>query len=150
MLMIDWPEFNTEGDLPVGVYRAGLSDVLEYFGTDTPQHRIMGRRLARIFELARSTGHLSRFIIFGSFVTSKSAPNDVDIFLLMDDSFEVDQLSGAANVVFRQSTAQNWLGASIFWLRRFAAIGGEESAIEDWQHKRDGSRRGIVEVTSDD
>jgi hypothetical protein len=28
-----------------------------------------------------------------------------------------------------------------------AAIGGEEAAIEDWQIKRDGTERGIVEIT---
>jgi hypothetical protein len=148
--MFDWPEFNSEGDLPDGVYQASLSDVIDHFGTGSRQRRIVSRRLARIFELASSTRHLARFIVFGSFVTSKPAPNDVDIFLLMEDSFDVGQVTGAATVVFRQSTAQNWLGASIFWLRRFAAIGGEEAAIDDWQFKRDGTRRGIVEVISHD
>ena len=145
-----WPGYNSEGDLPVGVYQATLSDVIEHFGSGTPQRRIVGRRLARIFGLASSTGHLSRFIVFGSFVTSKPEPNDVDIFILMEDSFDVSQVTGAASIVFRQSTAQNWFGASIFWLRRFAAIGGEQAAIEDWQFKRDGTRRGIVEVISRD
>jgi hypothetical protein len=145
-----WPEFNSEGDLPVGVHQASLSDVIEHFGVGTPQRRIVSRRLVRIFDLASSTGHMSRFIVFGSFVTLKPEPNDVDIFILMEDSFEVSQVTGAASVVFRQSTAQNWLGASIFWLRRFAAIGGEQAAIEDWQFKRDGTRRGIVEVVSHD
>jgi len=148
--MFDWPEFNQEGDLPVGVYRVSLSDVIDHLGTGTSQRRIVSQRLVRIFELATGTGHLARFILFGSYVTSKTEPNDVDIFLLMEDSFEVDQLTGAATVVFRQSAAQNWLGASIFWLRRLAAIGGEQSAIEDWQFKRDGKRRGIVEVISGD
>ena len=148
--MFDWPEFNQEGDLPIGVYRVSLSDVIDHLGTGTLQRRIVSQRLVRIFELASSTGHLARFILFGSYVTSKAEPNDVDIFLLMEDSFEVDQLTGAATVVFRQSAAQNWLGASVFWLRRLAAIGGEQSAIEDWQFKRDGKRRGIVEVISRD
>jgi Family of unknown function (DUF6932) len=139
-----------QGDLPVGVYHASLSEVIEHFGSGTPQRRIVGRRLVRIFDLASSTGHLARFIVFGSFVTSKPEPNDVDIFMLMEDSFDVSQVTGAASVVFRQSTAQNWLGASIFWLRLFAAIGGEQAAIEDWQFKRDGTRRGIVEVISRD
>ena len=31
-----------------------------------------------------------------------------------------------------------------------AAIGGEEEALKDWQVKRDGSRRGIVEVIAHD
>ena len=29
-----------------------------------------------------------------------------------------------------------------------AGLGGEQAAIEDWQIKRDGTRRGIVEVTA--
>ena len=41
-------------------------------------------------------------------------------------------------------------GASVFWIRRQAAIGGEQAALEHWQFKRDKTRRGIVEVISDD
>jgi hypothetical protein len=37
-------------------------------------------------------------------------------------------------------------GASVFWLRRLAALGGEEQAIAGWQMKRDGTRRGIIEI----
>jgi hypothetical protein len=33
---------------------------------------------------AAQTGHLARFIIFGSSVTAKSDPGDVDIFLLRE------------------------------------------------------------------
>jgi len=34
----------------------------------------------------------------------------------------------------------------VFWLRRLAAFGGEEQAISEWQIKRDGTRRGIIEI----
>lgn len=37
--------------------------------------------------VGQDSGNLARFIVFGSFVTAKPAPNDVDIFLLMEDSF---------------------------------------------------------------
>lgn len=132
--MFDWPEFNSEGDLPSGVYRASLTDVIDHFGTATPQRRIVSRRLARIFELASSTRHLSRFIVFGSFVTSKLAPNDVDIFLLMEDSFEVGQLTGAATVVFRQSTAQK-----IGWAPASFGYGGSLQSEESSRQSKIGS-----------
>jgi len=48
----------------------------------------MARRLERIYALAKASGHMARFIVFSSFVTAKAAPNDVDIFLLMSDSFD--------------------------------------------------------------
>lgn len=41
-------------------------------------------------------------------------------------------------------------GASIFWIRRLAALEGEEAAVEYWQLKRDGTKRGIVEVIKND
>src|SRR5207244_870843 len=77
--------------------------------------------------LTRSTGHLARFIVFGSFVTAKSEPNDVDIFLLMEDSFDVRQVSSEARLVFDHAAAQNLLGASVFWIRRAAALGWRRS-----------------------
>lgn len=88
--------------------------------------------------------------MFGSFVTNKPEPNDVDIFMLMEDAFDSAQLSGEEAIIFDNMAAQNSEGASVFWIRRLAAIGGEQAALEDWQIKRNRSRRGIVEVTTDD
>jgi hypothetical protein len=48
------------------------------------------------------------------------------------------------------ATAQNVLGASVFWIRRVAALGDEQAAISHWQIKRDGGRRGITEVINHD
>ena len=89
---------------------------------------------------------MNRFIVFGSFVTAKLDPNDVDIFLLMDDSFDVERLSPELHLVFDHAAAQNVLGASVFWIRRAAALGGEDQTVAYWQVKRDGTRRGILEI----
>ncbi len=145
-----WPDFDNNGDLPVGIHRATLAEVIEHFGGGSLQRRIVAQRLTRIYDLASGTGHLARFIIFGSFVTSKPEPNDVDIFLLMEESFVPRQVSDEAEIVFSHLAAQEYEGASVFWLKRSGAIGGEQSALEDWQIKRDKTRRGIVEVMSHD
>ena len=84
--------------------------------------------------------------MFGSFITSKAAPNDVDIFMTMVDEFDVGTLVGDAKLLFDHSAAQSHFGCSVFWVRRLAALGGEQAAIEDWQIKRDGTERGIVEI----
>jgi uncharacterized protein DUF6932 len=140
------PEFNERGDLPEGIHSATLAEVLARFG-NVGRRAMLGRRLERIHALANGTKHLSRFIVFGSFITGKAEPNDVDIFLLMEDSFDVRQVSPEARLVFDHAAAQNLLGASVFWIRRAAALGGEEATIAHWQIKRDGGRRGIVEIT---
>jgi hypothetical protein len=148
--MKSWPDFNDDGDLPPGIHQATLAEVIEHFGRSTPQRRMMARRLRRIYDLAAQTGHLARFIIFGSFVTTRSNPGDVDIFLLMEDTFDASQLSGETALIFDHVVAQNYEGASIFWIRRLAALGEEEATVEYWQIKRDGTKRGIVEVFKDD
>jgi hypothetical protein len=92
------------------------------------------------------TGQVRRFIVFGSFITAKPEPNDVDIFLLMEDSFEVSQLHGEVGLIFEHAAADARFGASVFWLRLRTALGGEDEAVQHWQVKRDGTRRGIIEV----
>jgi hypothetical protein len=145
-----WPEFDANGDMPPGIHQGTLAEVVAHFGSGTPQRQRVARRLEHIYALAKTSGHLARFIIFGSFVTAKPAPNDVDIFLLMEDSFDVSQVPHGILAAFDHTAAQNFLGASVFWIRRAAALGGEEATIEHWQITRAGGQRGIVEVISND
>ena len=148
--MREWPEFDSNGDLPVGIHQATLADVIEYFGQSNFQRRLVAQRLSRIYGLAQSTGQVARFIVYGSFITAKPFPNDVDIFMLMEDEFDLNQLSDEVAVVFDHMACQNYEGSSVFWVRKAAAIGEEQAAVEFWQTKRDGTNRGIVEVTSRD
>jgi len=144
--MRDWPDFNDDGDLPPGIHQATLAEVIERFGKDTPQRRVVTRRLEHIYAQVARTSYLARFIVFGSFVTTKPDPADVDIFLLMEDAFDASQLSSETALVFDHVAAQNYEGVSPFWIRRLAALEGEQATVEYWQFKRDGTKRGIVEV----
>ena len=96
--------------------------------------------------LRSRTGQLARFVVFGSFVTAKPEPNDVDIVLLMEDAFDLATLTGETALVFHHMDADAHFGASVFWTRRSGAMGGEQAMIEHWQIRRDGGRRGIVEI----
>jgi hypothetical protein len=99
--------------------------------------------LERIYQLACSTGQVARFGVFGSFVTEKAEPNDVDVIMIMEDSFDLASVSGEAVLVFQHSEADAHFGASVFWVRRSAALGGEQAMLEHWQVRREGGRRGI-------
>lgn len=76
--------------------------------------------------------------------TAKGDLPDMDIFMVMDDSFDVSELRGEAAVAFDHASAQTYYGASVFWLRWLAAL--EQDAIEYWQVTRDGGQRGIVRI----
>lgn len=83
------PAFDNRGDLPVGVHQATVTEVVDHFGSGTPQRELVTNRLVHIYALAQWTGKLLRFVIFGSYVTAKPEPNDVDIILVMADNSEV-------------------------------------------------------------
>jgi hypothetical protein len=108
------PSFEPSGDLPPGVYTATLAEILQRFGGGSAQRNSVALRLERIYHIAQGTGHLARCIVFGSFVTAKTEPNDVDVFLLMEDSFDFDQLTGVARLLFQHAPAQAHFGASVF------------------------------------
>jgi hypothetical protein len=132
------PKLTDSGELPIGVHPATLRETLARFGSGHPQRVAVGERLERIHRIASATGHLSRFIVFGSFVTDKSDPKDVDVVLVMSDSFDGDRLQGEPALLFDHAAADAHFGGSVFWVRRLAALGGEQSLVEYWQAKRDG------------
>jgi hypothetical protein len=142
--MKEWPEFNEHGDLPVGIHQATLAEVIEHFGGGSLQRRNVAERLIRVYDLARSTGHLARFIVYGSFVTAKLNPNDVDILILMKDSFRPSSVEGDVAIIFDHMAAHKYVGASVFWTTQMGALGGEQSILEDWEYKRGGTKRGNV------
>jgi uncharacterized protein DUF6932 len=78
---VSLPSCTVNGDLPPGLHRATLAEVVARFGSGSPQRRLVGLRLERIYHVARATGHLARCVVFGSFVMAKLLPHDVDVFL---------------------------------------------------------------------
>jgi hypothetical protein len=55
--------------------------------------------------IAVKTGKLRRIFVWGSFVTTKPSPKDLDILLIMDEDFEVEQIELAAQAVFNSLRA---------------------------------------------
>ncbi len=120
---------------------ASLADVLVRFGEGTTQRKAVTDRLIRIHRLATTVGHLDRFVIFGSYVSAKAEPNDVDVI------FRSEECAAEGAVLFDHARADAELGASVFWVRPEMLLGEAlERFLAFWQTKRDGRRRGIVEV----
>ena len=96
------------GYLPPGVHVAALSEVITRFGTPTPRRQVLANRLQELLALARATGRLQRVFIWGSFVTDKPFPRDLDVFLLMQEGFdrELLRLPQAQRDVFNHQRAR--------------------------------------------
>lgn len=141
------PPLELSGDLPVGVHRATLDEVISRFGAGSRQRGAVTGRLKRVHDMAKATGKLERSVVFGSYITSKLVPNDVDIVLVMSQNFRVAECDEVTKRLFDHEQADREFGASVFWIRpSLLLVGSMEEFIEHWQVKGDGSRRGIVEV----
>jgi hypothetical protein len=141
------PEFNEFGDLPEGLHRASLEEVVARFGSGSPQRQAVTDRLRRVYRLAAATGQLDRLLVFGSYVSDANEPNDVDVVLVMGNDFRSEDCPAESSVLFDHARANDELGASLFWVRPDMLLGEPlEQFLAFWQTKRDGRRRGIVEV----
>ncbi len=141
------PEFNSQGDLPEGLHKATLADVLERFGSGSEARAEARAVLQRVHRLVAATGKLERFVIFGSYITAKPEPRDVDVVLVMNDDFSLAACDEQTRLLFDHSRAEAEVGASIFWLCPSVLLRGSlENFLLGWGTKRDLTRRGIVEV----
>ncbi len=109
--------------------------------------RIQTKNLLKIYRLAESTGKLERLIIFGSYITTKTNPNDVDIVLVFLDDFDYAACDDETKKLLDHNKAKKIFGASIFWIRPSLLISETlDEFIARWQIKRDRTLRGIIEV----
>jgi hypothetical protein len=141
------PQLNEAGELPAGVHQATMDEVLAQFGSGTTQRQAVTARLRHIYHLARATRKLDRLILFGSYITAKPDPNDVDIVLVMRDDFDVQACDEEGRQLFDHPRAAEVFGASVFWIRpALLVLETLEEFIAHWQITRNQTRRGIVEV----
>ena len=138
---------NHEGELPEGIHKTTIDEVVSQFGSGTSQREIVTERLQRIYQLTKGTGYLQRFLIFGSYITAKPEPNDIDVVLVFDDDFNMAACGEEVKKLLNHQHAANEFGASIFWIRpSLLFLETLDEFIKGWQVKRDGTLRGIVEV----
>ena len=144
--LIVLPELTNDGELPPGVHIADWQEFNSRFGRSSPRRLWLSGRLQAILELAATGRQLRRAFVWGSFVTAKPAPRDLDILLIMSEDFEVDRMSAAAQAVFDSTRAKLLFESDVFWAR--ASIGDQvlDVWLDTYQTSRSFRKRGIVEL----
>jgi predicted nucleotidyltransferase len=144
------PEFDENGNLPKGVHKCTLQEVGKIFGTRSARRKWLTENLEKIVGIAGSTGKLERVFIWGSFVSTKEFPQDVDLLLVVRDDFAIDKDDLEARKVFDHVEAKIAFSADVFWTR--SSIGEEimNLWLETYQMTRDFEPRGILEVVIND
>ena len=140
------PELTSEGDLPEGVQVTDWQEFRARFGAGTARRVWLFGRLQALVGLTAQTGKLRRVFVWGSFVTAKPAPKDVDILLLMDEDFEVERIAAPAQIVFDAVRAKLLFESDVFWAR--ASIGEEVLRLwlDTYQISRTFQNHDIVEL----
>src|SRR5262249_62283033 len=75
-----------------------------------------GQVLREVVALAQSTGHVEALYIFGSFVTAKVAPADLDLFVIMTADFVSERVEGRARLLFDRPRAAPGCGILLYWV----------------------------------
>ena len=140
------PAFNHDGNLPEGIHLATEDEVFVRFATPSARRQWLGEQLRSLVTLAQSTGQLARVFLWGSFVTSKEVPNDLDVLLVMSTEFAVEAVPALAQVVFDHVQARLRFQADVFWTKASIDPQVLQLWLDTYQTGKDFTRRGIVEV----
>jgi hypothetical protein len=130
------PPFDDFGNLPQGIHRCSLDELVARFGIGSEEREAETNELVLFIEAAKAAG-VRRLLVNGSFVTEKRSPNDVDIVCLPGTDYP------------RQSQPLD--SDELVWPFLQVIIAADDADFEAWatrQFATDRRRRpkGVVEV----
>jgi hypothetical protein len=77
------PDFDHEGYLPPGLHAAPLAEVLTRLGVDSAARQRQAELLRQVVEAAIVYPTIKRVLVWGSFVTTKPEPGDLDYSIVV-------------------------------------------------------------------
>jgi hypothetical protein len=143
------PEFDSDGDLPPGIHRAGLTEIEDRFGKFIASDRRVKlyAKLRRLVEMAKFSGIARRIILGGSFVTAKLAPNDVDAVIVIAKDVELETLTQSQYLMADRDALRRVLKGNDFDVIIVReGTPRMQTIIEFFQSNRDNKPVGVVEV----
>lgn len=128
------PSFDEHGNLPPGIHRCTIEELIQHFGTGSVEREVEIQELLEFIAWAREAD-IQRVIVNGSFVTSKESPNDVDVVILPGPNYPRSQ-----NPAFEEITRFPFLQI---------VVAADEDDLIMWVSQDFGTDRrpkGVVEV----
>jgi len=130
------PAFDDFGNLPPGIHRCTVAELVERFGSGSDERETEISELVQFIETARTAG-VRRLLVNGSFVTGKLSPNDVDVVFVPGPDYP------------RQSKKLD--NNELAWPFLQIIVAADDADFEEWalhQFATDRKKRskGVVEV----
>jgi len=85
------PPFNEFGYLPPGIHPCGVDELVASFGSGSPEREVETQELLDFIDWARRAG-IKRVIVNGSYASTKTSPNDVDVVVLPGADYPRDEM----------------------------------------------------------
>lgn len=135
------PKFDKNGNLPSGIYKPNIDEVIERF---RGEHNLV--RASRTQSLMEFIEFLRPFAIAiyidGSYITSKLEPGDVDLAVILPPKFNYNSTEGEKLLEYAKSKDYSHLE-----IRRH--VQGKQSQkltkrVDDWTTDRDKNPKGIL------
>jgi hypothetical protein len=130
------PAFDANGNLPAGIHRCSIHDVIARFGNGSPERQVETAELIDFVTWARRAS-IARLLVDGSYITTKADPNDVDVVILPGSGYP--GTSGAVGTQVGQ------------WPFLHVQVAADQADLDQWIHvdfgtDRNGNPKGIVEI----
>jgi hypothetical protein len=115
------PDLDENGLLPFGIHQCTLDEIEARFGRfqSTDRRPVLMRRLRSFVTELQTAGIVRAIVIDGSFVTSITSPNDIDILLVVaaGHDFRAD-LTPTKYLVVDRRRAAKYMVWTFSWLRK--------------------------------
>jgi predicted nucleotidyltransferase len=92
------------------------------------------------------TRNVSQIYLFGSFVSGKASPNDVDLLVVMNAGFSTTQIGGKVLELFQHDVCRIRYHADLFWVTEAVGNARIEDLLEVFSRDREGRTQSVVEV----
>lgn len=146
-LHISLPNFNINGYLEPGLYLVSLEETLACFGSGSVAREKLGKLLRSIIERARKYHTIKRVLVWGSFVSNKLEPRDLDYSLIVDPRHRQITISDEDRRFFVPADARMVYGVDKAYLvMEEYPPGVFADFLYFIGHDRNGRPRGILEV----
>lgn len=125
---------------------SSIEEIRARFGVSTPRRQFLFQQLQTIIHRFRANQEVKQVFLFGSFVTGKDSPNDIDLLVVMKPKFSTANLDGSDLELFQHDTCRILFHADLFWVTE--AVGAEalEDLLEVFSRDRAGRSQPIIEV----
>lgn len=123
-----------------------LDEFDKQYGASSPRRQFLFTQARSVISLLRATGQVKQVFVFGSFVSEKTNPNDIDFFVVMMANFTTSHLKGKIAEIFQNEVCRIRYGVDLFWVTEVIGENHIQDMLDVFSRNRQQQDNPIVEI----